>query len=467
MEKSFQFVDGANIDNVARKSIRSHVMKGKNARRIVHRQSRLSLTTSWLPSGHKAAQRTQASRKDGDSIGMAIRVSRNLGSPFLTLRFPIELTPHSTQVFDQFFTHIVERLYPVHFGFSLDEAKMHWLGIVLSDEGATHCSIALMEACNGLFLGGNLNSSETLHHVSQTFVIIRKRLETDEALSDTTIGMVLMLILQEQVRNEDRAAEVHYEGLRKMVELRGGLGQLEQNPLLLLKICKVDIRYALQSGQPMLFFRDSFSTVQTTLESKGFARNRALDIPPTQCEQLNPYLRDILLDTLDATAVLNDFVGDGHLGLVTFQEILVSICSRLIHFRPLKSDKPLSPVEAAYHTGLIIFIIILFLQHDSRRIMDYNHVTARLKEALDSVHELGDGLAIWLMCLGGIWLGDEPDRLWISSMIGRFTCKTGIDSWPEVHQRVSKLPWVNAVHEVRGRLAWTSALEMSKGSSAH
>lgn len=95
-----------------------------------------------------------------------------------------------------------------------------------------------MEACNGFFLGGDLISSEALYHVSQTFVLVRKRLESDEALSDTTIGIILMLIVQEQVRKEDRAAEIHYEGLKKMVELCGGLCQLERNPHLLLKICK-------------------------------------------------------------------------------------------------------------------------------------------------------------------------------------------------------------------------------------
>lgn len=104
MEKSFQFVDGANIDDIARKSIRSHVMKGKNARRTVHRQSRLSLT-SWLPPGHNAAQRTpQGSRKDEDSTSISMKsmkVSRNLGSLFLTFKFPIELTPDSITVVNQ------------------------------------------------------------------------------------------------------------------------------------------------------------------------------------------------------------------------------------------------------------------------------------------------------------------------------------------------------------------------------
>ena len=100
--KSFQFVDGANIDSTARKSIRSHVMKGKNARRTIHRQSRLNLSSSWPPPNHKAPQRTlQGSRRDEDPTGISMQVSRNLGSVFLTFRFPIELTPHSIKVVNQ------------------------------------------------------------------------------------------------------------------------------------------------------------------------------------------------------------------------------------------------------------------------------------------------------------------------------------------------------------------------------
>lgn len=211
----------------------------------------------------------------------------------------------------------------------------------------------------------------------------------------------------------------------------------------------------------MLFFRDCFSKVQSTLKSKGFARNRISDIPPTQCEKLDPYLRDILLDALDVAAVLNGSLGDGHLGLITVQEILVSICSRLIQFHPLKSDMPLSLVEAAYHIGLVIYTMSLFLQHDRRRIMDYDLVTVRLKEVLDSAQDLDDDLALWLMCLGAIWLADDPCRLWLSQVINRFMTRTGIGSWSEVHDRVRKLPWINAVHEDQGRLAWTSALEGS------
>jgi hypothetical protein len=63
-------------------------------------------------------------------------------------------------------------------------------------------------------------------------------MQGEEALSDSTICMVMMLILQEQTRHE-KASEIHYEGLRKMIKLRGGLSQLESCPTLLLKMSKL------------------------------------------------------------------------------------------------------------------------------------------------------------------------------------------------------------------------------------
>lgn len=94
-----------------------------------------------------------------------------------------------------------------------------------------------MEACNEFFSGGT-RSPATFYHLSRTFTLVRKRLKSEEAVSDSTLGIVLMLVIQEQIRNEQSEAQIHYEGLGKMIELRGGLCQLERNLPLVLKICK-------------------------------------------------------------------------------------------------------------------------------------------------------------------------------------------------------------------------------------
>jgi hypothetical protein len=44
METTFHFVDARQTDRAAKRRMRSHVMKGKNAGRTIHRRSRLTLT---------------------------------------------------------------------------------------------------------------------------------------------------------------------------------------------------------------------------------------------------------------------------------------------------------------------------------------------------------------------------------------------------------------------------------------
>lgn len=94
-----------------------------------------------------------------------------------------------------------------------------------------------METCNEIYLGRD-NESQTLLNRSKTLIQAQRRVESCDALSDSTMGLVTSLITQEQIRNQQSAALVHVRGLQKMVELRGGLGQLDQNPTLVLAVCK-------------------------------------------------------------------------------------------------------------------------------------------------------------------------------------------------------------------------------------
>lgn len=95
-----------------------------------------------------------------------------------------------------------------------------------------------MQACNEIFLTNGSITIEARHHLSQTFAQIQRRLEGREALSDSTIGLIISLITQEQIRSQGSVAEVHARGLKRMVELRGGLNQLDENRTLVLRVCK-------------------------------------------------------------------------------------------------------------------------------------------------------------------------------------------------------------------------------------
>lgn len=95
-----------------------------------------------------------------------------------------------------------------------------------------------MQACNEIFLQDGASSPKALHYLSRTFTQVRQRLQDDRNLSDGTIALVLSLVIQEQVRGQRDLAAIHWQGVQRMVHLRGGLSKLEGNPDLLLKICK-------------------------------------------------------------------------------------------------------------------------------------------------------------------------------------------------------------------------------------
>ena len=348
---------------------------------------------------------------------------------------------------------------------------------LLTRHAASHCSIALMQTCNEFFIGNGASSQMALYHLSQTFTLVNKRLQSDEALSDSTLGIILLLMLQEQIRKAKLETGIHYEGLRKMIELRGGLCQLEGNLPLLLKICKsvfllpfvsssnnllllhrTDITYALQNGGPMVFFRDHMSEVRNTLLERGFDFDLVSAASTIRHTGLNPSLHEVLLDVINVAYLFNNIPSDQKLRINTFEEMIVSILSRLIRFRPLQSSKRESNVEAAYHIGLIIFMMTLFLQCDSRRILEYDLVSLCLKDVLDSgLDEQERDLTVWLMFIGGIWVSGDTDGGWFISKARRLLRRLSIKSWREVHNSVRKFPWIVALHDPLGFVVWNLA----------
>lgn len=89
---------------------------------------------------------------------------------------------------------------------------------------------------------------KTLQHYSTALRLVQDRLQSSEALSDSTLRAVISLVIQDQLRQQCVNARDHLEGLRKMIALRGGLSTLEGNRPLLLKICKYVLsRYTLES----------------------------------------------------------------------------------------------------------------------------------------------------------------------------------------------------------------------------
>lgn len=95
-----------------------------------------------------------------------------------------------------------------------------------------------MATLNGFVFDREAESLEAVHHLGKAVGLINQKLDTAEALSNSSISVVNFLIIREMFRGEQSSAEIHLKGLQKMVRLRGGLSRLEGDRTLVLKISK-------------------------------------------------------------------------------------------------------------------------------------------------------------------------------------------------------------------------------------
>lgn len=282
MEGAFHFVDVLRTDKASKRLMRRHVMKGKNAGRTIHRRARREAPRCRRP---EIVTSRREEETEVQKLKSPAAMPQCLQRQTLGLSTPVGLTPYSLGVINKctgkhpirririvaksqipfiVFAYVADRMYPVHLGLTLEDTKRLWLQLLVTDEASTsppaspktlilifgtifpsntaeaghHCNVALLDACNQLFLLGGDSSPQALYHLSEAYAHIQKRLASPDALSDSTIGLVVAFIHQEQIKKGGSQARIHFDGLRRMVALRGGIGELEGNLPLTLKICK-------------------------------------------------------------------------------------------------------------------------------------------------------------------------------------------------------------------------------------
>lgn len=220
----------------------------------------------------------------------------------------------------------------------------------------------------------------------------------------------------------------------------------------------MDNLYAWQYGRPMSYFRDRMPYARAMLEAEGFPFDRSVAESAIHHHNLNPYLHEILLDVTNVSMLFNKIPPKTRLNYLTFAELVHSICYRLSRFQPLHEPSSLSDLEEVYHIGLTMFMITLFMQFDhSQRILKCDAVFLRLRSVLyRDLTMLDDGLVLWILFMGGIWIPDGPDDSWLHWKIKKMTQSMCINSWAEIYSTISTFPWIKNLHNEPGMALWDS-----------
>lgn len=68
-----------------------------------------------------------------------------------------------------------------------------------------------------------------VRHMTQTLQLVNQRLSRVDAVSDVSIAVVVMIAHYERHQERYSKGLVHLDGLRRMVEMRGGISQLTRD----------------------------------------------------------------------------------------------------------------------------------------------------------------------------------------------------------------------------------------------
>lgn len=170
---------------------------------------------------------------------------------------------------------------------------------------------------------------------------------------------------------------------------------------------------------------------------------------------LDPRLGEILSDAFRLSFLFNSRARHYKTSLVVYQEMVLSVFYRLIDFYPLGTYRRQSDEEAAYHIGLTMFMMTIFLKYQRRRMVDYRLMFQRLRDVLEtSVAQCHSELALWVMVIGGIWIWDVPDAEWLLRKLGGVSQELEIESWDEAQVVLRKFPWMNCIHDESGQQVW-------------
>lgn len=221
---------------------------------------------------------------------------------------------------------------------------------------------------------------------------------------------------------------------------------------------RTDITFSLQYGSPTMFFRDRMAEVRQTLAAKG----RSLSLVPvaavTQCHRLDRYLEDILRDILSICKLFNNGLQGKTVDSMVFLDMIVSIFYRLLRFRPVTVTNYDQDAQTVHCMALLVFMMTVFLQHDSRRVASYHLIFRRFREVLEgNVNTHHDEFIFWTMFIVGIWVLDDHDANWVVPQIYAAAQRLDLHTWVEAKSVLCKFPWLDGVHDETGSKVWNQA----------
>ncbi|KAL2131203.1 hypothetical protein VTI74DRAFT_5406 [Chaetomium olivicolor] len=490
----FEFIDNNRTDDaVVRRQIRSHAARGHNAGKKLNRPSRKNIQGLREP----------------DSV--SVKGERSTRLPVLAIR-SLSLVPTHWRKLQKpgseglaLIQRAVLFISGVRHAPELDaaldyreEVPSRWVQPMFLDEAYFHGAMAL-------FIAG-LNSpadqarvTAQAQHICRALQVVNARLSEPNAAAKENIAVILILGMYERYDGNYRRGLVHLDGLRRILEMRGGIAEFARvSPEMTRKVFRADLEYSLHLGIPTRF------TVQDV--GQHFASNSIISSLPKHASThstkshspfllVHPVLTALLQQATHVSRLLNTASQPTAQKVSSRQahDTFILLGYRLQALSPLlqvlnaADAVPVLPAafpasyygerrteEEAICVGLTAFVVS-FLRGGGCGKMKKGPLSwvcdgARLVGTTTIMADIWEWeVVLWMIFIGvAAEVFDESDvEGWVVPKAREAVGALGLGTWENVVNVLRRWPWIDALHGKRGREFWEWCRGLSIGSGSN
>ncbi|KAF2682756.1 hypothetical protein K458DRAFT_54724 [Lentithecium fluviatile CBS 122367] len=407
-------------------------------------------------------------------------LDNSLFDPFGT--GPVDMTGRVSGLIRHFVTEMAPHAIAVDVHNKYDLMRSHWFGTALSDRGFMHSLLGTV-ALHQWFSGGG--SVETIfYHRMKAITAVKAAILDPDAkvgISDANIGAVFNLLTIEEViaspsfdkhRPSDETPyqrSMHLNGLRNMIQLRGGLMAMNSNRILQAFILWHSTAHAIASfDPPYLSTSDLIDTACIPRYPSGYRpgiSQHLLDC--CKSAQVKESLTALVESSLILIADLNTLFSETDstidpLDVKNYACVLE--CMLLEWLR--ENEHVVTPLEDALCVTLLIFAVRITEALNQRSDMLSLHRAAskRLEKALSATSRTEwqscPDLLLWILAVGAISAEDSDESPWFAHQVSLACSEFGIQSANALLVRLHLCGWVSSkLDQAVGQL-WERSLRL-------
>ncbi|KAI0468733.1 hypothetical protein F4859DRAFT_201077 [Xylaria cf. heliscus] len=435
-----------------RKSVRSHVMRGKNQKR---RPSRPPSCISSHP-GHVNASPLE--RKNPSLQAEVYEISHGI-------ELPNRLDRCTLNIMQQLRLAIS----PPDLGLARDQSELSWLRPIISDPACLHFTMFVAKMLkDSIATRGEQTtiSQASLVSYGKALNLLQRRFTGstgDLPTSDSTILVVTGLVTCSLALYDFKTALNHIKGLHQMVVLRGGLSTLNGNKQLQFKICRADMSVSLSTGCDVFFFSEmeiSWKYCIASSSNKDLSKSTKTPIPLKHhiggiAERLCVIWDDMseVVRSINIAAQCRRSID-----FELYQETMISIQYRLIK---LKFD--FKTFDELIRLTMLGFCSGIFLQwrNVKFRFEDLAQQLMTVLHHVDLDRELHTGshrILLWSISVSAILVLNEQEAASLQPAFKKIARRMGIASWGEIRTILKSFLWINDHHYTPARKFVEAAL---------